>query len=322
MKTGENYGKFLDMLDLALMMQENPLGITLCEIMARFNIARRTAERMRDALANYFGPDFEEIRDGTQKRFKLRSRRLSALIAFSREELAVFDLACKILRKNNMNAQAESLDSAFLKLKSLIMPRAAMAFDVEDLMKIEGLALRPGPKIRYDEDVVRILREAVLSLRQVRITYAAQSGRKDGHTLIPLGFLYGERNHYLVARYADDHAKQPIHFILSRIESIDMLPEFFEEDAGFSLEAHVAGSFGAYREDPFDVEWLFSPEVADEAERYLFHPGQTVRRNPDGSLTVAFRAGGRLEMAWHLHTWGKHVRVIQPVDFWENVPEF
>jgi predicted DNA-binding transcriptional regulator YafY len=321
MKSGENYGKFLDMLDLALMMQESAMGITLSDIMARFNIARRTAERMRNALANYFGPDFEEFRDGTQKRIKLRSKRLDALISFSREELATFNIAANILRANNMNAKADALDSAFLKLKSLIKPKTAVTIDVEDMMQAEGLALRPGPRILYDEDLVRTLREAILSFHQVGVTYAAKSGKTGDHTLIPLGFLYGERNHYLIARYADDTGNEPISFILSRISAVAVLPDVFEEDEDFSLKAYAANAFGAYQEEPFAVEWLFSPKVADEAEHYLFHPSQTMRRNKDGSLTVSFRAGGRLEMAWHLYTWGEHVRVVQPADFWKNLPQ-
>ena len=38
-------------------------------------------------------------------------------------------------------------------------------------------------------------------------------------------------------------------------------------------------------------------------------------RNPDGTLTVKFRAGGAREMDWHLYTWGGHVKVIKPEDF-------
>jgi predicted DNA-binding transcriptional regulator YafY len=193
--------------------------------------------------------------------------------------------------------------------------------DIEDMLKAEGLALRPGPKICHDEDIIRILRLAILSFHQVRIRYDAKSGRSDMHTLVPLGFLYGERNHYLVARYADDDDKAPIHFILARIREVEQLDVTFEDDMTFSLEAHAAKSFGAYQEEPFAVEWRFSPEAAEEAERFIFHPAQTMRRNQDGSLTVAFTAGGRLEMAWHLYTWGEHVRVIEPADFWHSLPK-
>ena len=65
-------------------------------------------------------------------------------------------------------------------------------------------------------------------------------------------------------------------------------------------------------EKPFDVEWLFSPKVAEEAKTFIFHPNQTFIENPDGSLTVKFRAGGKLEMDWFLYTWGDEVKVIKP----------
>ncbi len=37
---------------------------------------------------------------------------------------------------------------------------------------------------------------------------------------------------------------------------------------------------------------------------------------PDGSIPVRFRAGGALEMPWHLYSWGHAVDVLEPKDFW------
>jgi len=37
-----------------------------------------------------------------------------------------------------------------------------------------------------------------------------------------------------------------------------------------------------------------------------------MKKRPDGSLDVKFRAGGLLEMAWHLYSWGDQVEVIAP----------
>ena len=44
----------------------------------------------------------------------------------------------------------------------------------------------------------------------------------------------------------------------------------------------------------------------------LFHPGQSVEENADGTLTVRFTAGGIDEMCWHLFTWGESVTVEEP----------
>jgi predicted DNA-binding transcriptional regulator YafY len=45
---------------------------------------------------------------------------------------------------------------------------------------------------------------------------------------------------------------------------------------------------------------------------YVFHPTLTLERQRDGSLIVLFRAGGLLEMCWHLYPWGANVEVLAP----------
>jgi predicted DNA-binding transcriptional regulator YafY len=322
------YGKFQDMLKLVEMMQAASPGLTLDEIIDEFGVSRRTAERMRDAIHDHFGTDFETKPDGPRRYFKLRSRWLDGLtLAFlaslSEGELAAFPMAGKILRQNNLAAQAETLERVFIGLKSLMKPKTKFDINLEDLMKSEGIALRPGPKITYDEGIVRVLREALGSFHQVRVAYVPGRAKKaKDYTLIPFGFLYGERDHYLVARHADGFRDSlPRYFILSRIKAVEKLEAKFKEDPGFNLAEYAAHSFGVYQEEPVKVEWLFSPEVADKAANYVFHPTQTLTRNKDGSLTVKFKAGGRLEMAWHLYTWGDKVKVVKPADFWDKLPE-
>jgi predicted DNA-binding transcriptional regulator YafY len=68
-----------------------------------------------------------------------------------------------------------------------------------------------------------------------------------------------------------------------------------------------------------DVRWRFHPRAADEAREYLFHPNQQLEHADDGSLLVSFRAGGKLEMAWHLFTWGPDVEVLEPASLWEEL---
>jgi predicted DNA-binding transcriptional regulator YafY len=67
-----------------------------------------------------------------------------------------------------------------------------------------------------------------------------------------------------------------------------------------------------FQEDPVNVVWKFSPKAARDASEFLFHPSQTLEPQKDGSLLVRFRAGGLLEMSWHLFTWGDEVEIIKP----------
>jgi predicted DNA-binding transcriptional regulator YafY len=67
-----------------------------------------------------------------------------------------------------------------------------------------------------------------------------------------------------------------------------------------------------FQEEPINVVWKFSPNAAQDASEFLFHPSQKLEPQKDGSLMVSFRAGGLLEMSWHLFTWGGEVEVIKP----------
>ena len=320
-------------LRLTMLLGEGA-GMTQEQLAEEFKVSQRTIQRMLKAVKRCF-PDWleEEVTENDNvKHYNLPAPALApfakrALDAFTEEDLAVFPTASRILRQHDLNAQAETLDQAGAKLKILLNLAKPKYADNLDLLSYEGLARRPGPRRHYNETVVKNLHQALRSFRQVKIIYPGRDGAAKEFTLIPLGFLYGERQHYLVARHADGYdPDNPRHFILSRIQNVEILALDFELDKKFSLEKHAARSFGVYQEEPFEVEWLFSPKAAAEAENYIFHPSQEMSRQADGSLTVRFRAGGRLEMAWHLCTWGREVRVVKPEGFWagvrNNLPEF
>ena len=55
------YEKTFDLFDLAIWMQSTREGISLSDIMNRFQVSRRTAERMRDMILSRFPQVVEEI---------------------------------------------------------------------------------------------------------------------------------------------------------------------------------------------------------------------------------------------------------------------
>jgi predicted DNA-binding transcriptional regulator YafY len=101
-------------------------------------------------------------------------------------------------------------------------------------------------------------------------------------------------------------------FALSNIERVETLDCTFTRKGRFSLREYAERSFGVFQEEPVDVVWRFSPKAAPDARQFLFHPTQRLEDQKDGSLIVRFRAGGALEMCWHLITWGDQVKVIKP----------
>lgn len=138
----ENYGKMLDLFDLAMQMQSSSEGLSLNDIQSLYHVSRRTAERMRDALLRYF-PQMEEVEsDERIKRWRITQRSLNTLISFSSEELTTFKTAIECLKQHNLSEHANNLRHIELKLRNLIRPeqKQRIEVDAEELMKTEGLA--------------------------------------------------------------------------------------------------------------------------------------------------------------------------------------
>jgi predicted DNA-binding transcriptional regulator YafY len=311
------YEKADTILRIALDMQGTAEGLSLEDIQQRYSdtpLSRRTAERMRDAIERVF-PQMQQANPGElPKRWRLPAGTASGFAAVSAEELADLAAGVALLRRENMLVQAGNAERAVSKLRALMRPEALMrvAPDLEVLTEAEGIAMRPGPRPRIDPNIVAALRQAILANRKVKLHYKYRGSGKTGYeTVQPYGFIYGNR-HYLVAWSENEKARNFRNFALSNIERVELLEESFNRKRGFSLQEYAERSFGVFQEEPFDVVWKFSPDAAKDAREYVFHPSQKFEDQADGSLIVRFRAGGGMEMCWHLFTWGSHLTVLAP----------
>ena len=232
---------------------------------------------------------------------------------FETDELTALGAAIKQAERDGRPDQIDALRRLMTKVRVARLPAEASRAepDLHVLMAAEGLAMRAGPRARVAAEKVAQLRHAILACRRVQMRYRLRDGTSTTRVLEPYGFLQGIR-HYLVAINVEAGAYRL--YRLDAIEEIELLPDSFEHDPAFDLEAFAARSFGVYQEDPVDVVWRFVPEVVREARGFVFHPSQQLEDLPDGSLRVRFRAGGLLEMAWHLFCWGDFVTVESPAE--------
>lgn len=66
-KDKPRYSRLSDIIDLVLYIQSKPQGVTLKEIEIRYNVSRRTAERMRDSLLCVL-PQMDELETFTKEK--------------------------------------------------------------------------------------------------------------------------------------------------------------------------------------------------------------------------------------------------------------
>lgn len=315
------FGRLEQLLELALDLQGSFAGITLDDVMGRFEVSRRTATRMLTAVRRAVGEGaFEsEVGDDGRKRWRLARPAVSGLFRLGADELAVLDRASGLAEREGEARLAAELAGLGRKLRALSPPDWLLHVDpdLEALAEAQGYAFRAGPRPRVDDHLLESLRHAILARRRVRLRHRkVAEGRATWQTVGPLGFLYGSR-HYLVAW--SERRRHVVLFRLSRIDRVEPLASGFDPPEDFDLDAYARQSFGVFQEPPVDVVWRFRPEVAAEAKEHVFHPDQTIEEADDGALIVRFRAGGLREMAWHLFAWGDDVEVLAPASLREEL---
>ena len=306
------YGNSESLLQLALELSASHGGLSLDDIEAKLGVGRRTAQRMRDAIGRVF-PQLEEIQQQDRtKRWRLPPKALGRVADLQLDDIMALEVAANVLDRDNRTDAAASVRRVEAKARISLRAEDArrMEPDLEALMQAEGVAMRPGPRHKVDPTLISALRHAILGFREIEVRYKKRySANEHTRRIHPYGIIYGQR-HYLLAFVPDEGDIRSYAF--PYIAGVKETGASFVRDPNFSLAEYAARSFGVFQQEPFDVAWRFTPEAATDAKDFLFHASQAFEEQPDGGLIVRFRAGGLLEMAWHLYQWGDTVEVLEP----------
>lgn len=309
-----SFEKARDLIDLVTWLSANRTGITIQDVEERFNIVRRTAQRMLHTAEQMF-IDIETIKTETgQKVWRLRHNPATYLIRVSPEELSTLELARQTLEKQGALQEAQLINSLGRKVRALMPSNKANAIETDRtaLLEAQGVIARPGPRPKINEDILSVIGDAIKACMIIELVYEG-SKKPVKRILAPYGILYGTRP-YLVAHDHDKGIDQLRYFRLDRISTPALTDKYFERDETFDLNEYAKMSFAVFQNDEEygEVVWKFTPEAAESAASFSFHPDQVLEPQKDGSLIVRFHASGHLEMCWYLYSWGNHVEVLKP----------
>ncbi len=304
------YEKAAALLKLASHLASSSEGLTLDEMAEIAEVGRRTAERMRDALSMVF-PEMEDTRDGATKRFKISGGLSSFYLAPTVDELAELANSAVQWSQQGFESRSNALSSLSRKIEGAMKEAARRRYgpDIEALAGTEIQGVRVGPRPKDDPEIVNVVRRAIKSGQMVRFRYQGGSNPGARREVEPLGLIL-DRYTYLVA-LLPGHA-EPRNWRVDRIFDISLTPQAYSIPSAFDLSEYASRSFGIFHDAVEDVHLLILPEGAAEASTWVFHPNQQITENPDGSVSVTFRTGGMLELAWHLFTWGRNIRILGP----------
>jgi predicted DNA-binding transcriptional regulator YafY len=297
-------------LELARRLAASAEGLSTEEMAEDLGVCRRTAERMRDAVAQVF-PQMEILQEGVSKRFRIPRGLDGFFQSPTTDELVELSRAIDTLRDGGHRNRAAVLEGLDHKVKSALKAehRRRISPDVEALSRAELTGIRAGPQPVEDPRLLTGIRQALMGMCQVRFRYLGGSNPGSVRTLVPYG-LFFERMNYLVG--AELGSDQPRNWRLDRITDFEVLNTPGAPPESFSIADYTARSFGVFHDRVERVKLRFTGDAVAEARRWRFHPSQVVIAQDDGSLLVEFETGGMLELAWHLFTWRTQVEILSP----------
>lgn len=302
-ETKPRYSRVSDIIELATFMASRVQGITINDIIEKYNVSRRTAERMRDSLLNIFPQiiEIDEYQDG-HKHWGFADYSIKELISFTPKEIANLG----ILRDRTTNKELkEELGKTIDKIKSLqVKKQTSIQNNIEIIMQTEGYAIRQMPQYHIDNDIVIKIREAVRGNFKVNCIYHEKKRKIE-----PLGMIYGEKIYLLAKEKAKGN--EIYTYLLHKLDKIELTKETFDR-GDFDLKEYSKCSFGVYFGEPLSVKLQFDKEIAQDVMNYNFHPTQKIRQEEDGSVIVKFKASGDKEIMWHIFKWGDKVKILSP----------
>lgn len=291
-------------------------GMTIEEIAETLGQEVRTAYRLIDTLEELgciIKLEPNPLHDDPQKRKKVlySANKLKHLHGITSTELGTLERIANGDRY--LEQERKDLRSILIAIKRATEDNSESFFNnLELIMQTEGYAVRPTPRCKVNEEVIKIIRDSIKDKYKIRCDYENKKGEKKRRLLSPLGFLYGTQKTYLIARM-DNKDNQPITFRVDKISNVVRALDQFDP-GDFDLRAYANTSFGIWHDEEkmFDVKLSFSADVAKSVLEYDFHPTQEIKQEDDGTVTVTFRASGDNEILWHLFTWGDKCKILEP----------
>ncbi|SEO90533.1 Predicted DNA-binding transcriptional regulator YafY, contains an HTH and WYL domains [Salinihabitans flavidus] len=304
-----SFSKAQDLIRLAKLAAARRSGISLEEIESEFGVSHRTAQRMTDALEATFGNVLVQDGEDRKRRWRLIESGLDRLQLHHETGVEALEIAAREAEAEGRLRHARALADLREGLLAQTPSRSRIETDAEAVLTAMGQVTRPGPKVSVETDVLDAIIEALRGPFRLSVRYNQDDSNR---ILEPHGVLLGHRT-YLAAR---DPSKvdEVRNFRIDLIRDVTVLDESFALQDGFSIADYAARSFGVWQdpEQYGEVIWRFTPEAAERATGFHFHPRQVLEPQDDGSLVVRFEAAGWLEMTWHLYQWGNKVEVIAP----------
>ena len=296
-------------------------GQTIKELAAEVGVNDRTIRRDLDTLREAGFPLEERISDFGRKHWKLVEGGAQVPIHFDWPEAVALYLGRRLLDPLAGTNFWQSAQSAFAKILAMLGEAALLQLD-----KVSKSFLQTMPGVSDYGSKADLIDRLMLAVEDHRIAFVAYQSERATEPvsleMYPYGVVYHKGSLYLVA-FSREH-NMIRHFKLDRVTGVDVQSLQFTPDPEFSLQTHLANSFGVFHGEahlakPQKIRIRFSSEAARYVQEKTWHPSQKLTKEKDGSVVLEVHLDTTQEIkSWAL-SFGPRATVIEPQSLREEI---
>ena len=287
------------------------------QIAKELRVSLRTINRDLDVIRDYYyAPlEYDQTRRGwyyKDPNFFIKYIQIEEGELFS---LALFDTL--LMQYKNTPLEGK-LSSVFEKIRKSLPSEVSIdsRFLDERLTYIPD-ALAPIKEEVFDNVFAGLKKKVTISFEYKPLQKTTYMERK----IDPYHIICQRGNWYVIGFC---HLKNEVRiFSFSRIQNIQLTKEHFEIPKDFNAKDYVDKTMGVWlsAKTKYKVKLLFISEIGTFAAEHIWHDGQTVEQNEDGSVVVSFETTQLPEVKRLVLGQGRTVQVLEPKELVEQIQE-
>jgi predicted DNA-binding transcriptional regulator YafY len=284
-------------------------SMTLDDLAEECDVDRRTIHRDLNAVQEAGYTLTSEWQEGKKVySFLSKSRNIPPITFTLNQLMSLYLLRSLGVHLAGTPFQAE-IDELFRTITSVLPDRYAA--HLERIARVSLPLLHGARDYSSAAAFIEGLQRALLHQYRVHLVYAKKgSGTTEIYDVDPYTLVFHKGGIYLLGLVHNRSGMRL--FALERIRGIEVTRQRFEIPEGYKPETHFSSAFGLVNDAPMKVRVRFSPDVAHTVKERVWRPGQQLKTDSEGRVTVEFVATGEMELVSWILSYGMHAEVLDP----------
>jgi predicted DNA-binding transcriptional regulator YafY len=290
---------------------------SMTELANMLQCSKATVRRIINDISSSYNINIYEETRGQRVFFQIKRPNSPSLMPISIDEIAVMEM-CRAFAGHLLGRSFfELAASGALKSYGLLPENQQGKPGGRD----DFACIYPGT-IDYTscQDNLQKLIKAIVNKRVCKVTYQALSADEPSRLYITPFKIFSHKDTIYVHACRSTHKGKPRHdnrfhplLAVHRFKEVEVLDATYAIPQSYDFESFFNSSFGVMKDDSFTVEAKFTGWAAKFVQERFWSPGQKLTNNPDGSLTVEFKASSEPEVMGWILGFGHEGELIKPI---------